>query len=79
MFIEFQNLEQMAEYIGYDFPEEIHIVAHHEGFYETDEQGDPYLSVDGMNDFLSRLGADIRVIGLGGGIHCEKMEEDYEN
>lgn len=60
--VEFRNLEDFAEFLGYDYPEEIHIVASCEGFYDTDEQGDPFLSVSGINDFLRRLGADIEVV-----------------
>ena len=71
---EFQNLEDFAAFLGYDFPEEIHIVAACEGFYETDDQGDPFLSINGINDFLSRLHADVRVVGLASGIQCEMKE-----
>lgn len=64
-FIEFRNLEDLAEYLGYYYPEEIHAVAAAEGFYERDDlTGDYYLSRDGINDFLKRFGADIRVNGL---------------
>lgn len=71
-YIEFQNLEDFAFYLGYDHPEEIYIVAHHEGFYEVDEQGDKQLSKDGINDFLKRLDADIKVIATQPFIYCEK-------
>lgn len=67
-YIEFRNLEHMADYLGYYYPEEIHIVAACEGFYETDEQGDSHLGKDGINDFLERYGADIRVRDLAGRI-----------
>lgn len=68
--IEFSSLEDFAEYLGYAYPEEIHIVAYYEGFYSTDEQGDRQLDKDGINDFLRRLGADIRVDSLASGINC---------
>lgn len=72
--IEFQNLESFAEYLGYEYPEEIHVVAHYEGFYSTNDQGDRHLDTDGMNDFLRRLGADIRVEGLASGICCSLIK-----
>ena len=65
---EFNRLEELAEAIGYEFPEEIHEEAYVEGFYETDEQGDDHLSIAGINDFLSRLGEDMRVTSIIGGI-----------
>lgn len=68
--VEFSSLEDFAAYLGYDHPEEIHIVAHYEGFYSTDEQGDRQLDKDGINDFLRRLGADLRVDSLASGIYC---------
>ncbi len=68
--IEFSSLEDFAAYLGYAYPKEIYIVAHYEGFYFTDEQGDRQLDKDGINDFLRRLGADIRVDSLSGGICC---------
>lgn len=68
--MEFKDLEEMAAYIGYAHPEEIHIVAACEGFYDIDAQGDRRLSKDGINDFLRRLGADLRVTGLASGICC---------
>lgn len=69
-YIEFQNLEGLAIYLGYEYPEEIYIVAYHEGFYEIDGQGDKQLSKDGMNDFLKRFGADVEVISTVPFIYC---------
>lgn len=69
--LEFQNLEDFASYLGYEHPEEIYIVAHHEGFYEMDGQGDKQLSKDGINDYLRRLNADIKVISTQPFIYCE--------
>lgn len=54
-FKEFRNLEDFAAFLGYDFPEEIHIVAACEGFYETDDQGDPFLSINGEEVENSRF------------------------
>lgn len=70
--IEFQNLEDFAVYLGYEYPEEIYIVAYHEGFYEVDGQDDKQLSKDGINDYLKRTGADIKVISTQPFIYCEK-------
>lgn len=71
-YIEFQNLEDFAIYLGYEHPEEIYIVAYHEGFYETNEQGDKQLSKNGINNFLKRLGADVEVISVSPFIYCMK-------
>ena len=60
-YMEFRDLESFAAFLGYAHPEEIHIVAHYEGFYDTDEQGDKVLSMDGINDFLRRCSAEIVV------------------
>lgn len=74
MEIEFRSLEDFAEYLGYAYPEEIHAVAYAEGFYRMDEFGDWQLSIDGMNDFLRRFNADIRVDSLASGIHCTTLD-----
>lgn len=52
--IECPTLEKLGEFIGLDFPEEMVIFAHNEGFYQRDEQGNPYLSIPDINDFLLR-------------------------
>lgn len=74
MELEFRSLEEFAEYLGYAYPEEIHYVAYSEGFYSMDEFEDWQLSIDGINDFLRRFGADIRVDGLASGIHCVRLD-----
>lgn len=71
--MEFQSLESFAEYLGYDHPEDIYVVAYHEGFYEADKQGDRQLSKDGINHFLKRLNADIRVFSVSPFIYCETI------
>lgn len=78
MFLEFRDLEEFAAHIGYEHPEEIHAVAACEGFYESDDQGDRHLSKDGINDFLRRLDADIRVVYLAGTICCETVDHPVE-
>lgn len=74
-FLEFRGLEELAEYIGYYFPEEIHVVAAVEGWYTRNEQGDPELDRDELNDFLRRYGAGIVCQSLTGGIYCEIVED----
>ena len=71
--IEFKSLEEFADHIGYAYPEEIHIVAACEGFYDVDDQGDHFLSAAGINDFLQRLHEPMRVVGLSSGILCELL------
>lgn len=74
-FLEFRGLEELAEYIGLYYPEEIHVFAAVEGWYTRNEQGDPELDRDELNDFLRRYGAGIVCQSLAGGIYCEIVED----
>ena len=71
--IEFQSLIDFAIYLEFYYPEEIYIVAHHEGFYDVDEQGNKFLSKDEINDYLRRIGADICCLAVSTFIYCEKI------
>lgn len=62
--IEFRNLEKLADYIGFAFPHEIYDVASVEGFYKRNDVGDWVLSKAGINDYLARYGANVRVEGI---------------
>lgn len=53
----FTTLEKFATWLGYDYPEEIHIVAACEGW----KNGDGELDKDAMNDTLMRMGISVRV------------------
>ena len=55
-YYEFSGLESFAEWIGYEYPEEIYAVAAIEGFYGMDCCGDSYLDKGGISDFLRRCG-----------------------
>ena len=74
--IECPTLEKLGEFIGLDFPEEMVIFAHYEGFYQRDEQGDPYLSIPDINDFLRRWygNGKIRCISVSSGFFLEWEE-----
>nr|DAG22203.1 MAG TPA: hypothetical protein [Caudoviricetes sp.] len=73
--IEFRRLDDLGEYIGLPFPEEIHDFAAAEGWYKRNEQGDPELDRDELNDFLRRYGAGIVCRSLTGGICCEIVND----
>ncbi len=53
--VELRNLTELGSYLGYAYPEEMRIVAHEDGFWRTDDQGDAYLSLPDINDFLRRF------------------------
>ena len=74
-FLEFRGLEELAEYIGLYYPEEIHVFAAVEHWYTEDDQGDPHLDRDELNDFLRRYGAGIVCRSLTNGIYCEIIED----
>ena len=74
-FLEFRDLEELAEYIGLYYPEEIHVFAAVEHWYTEDDQKDPHLDRDELNDFLRRYGAGIVCQSLAGGIYCEIIED----
>lgn len=57
---EFTGLEHFAEWIGYEYREEIYEVAAAEGFYGVDCCGDSYLSREGISGFLRRCGIPFR-------------------
>ena len=71
----FYNLEELARFLGFYFPEEIHAVASWERWYTPDEQGDYHLDPVEMNDYLERCMEDIRVdfIDGMGRIHCRRI------
>lgn len=73
--IEFRRLDELGEFIGLAFPEEIHDFAAAEGWYKRNEQGDPELDRDELNDFLRRYGAGIVCRSLTGGICCEIVND----
>lgn len=73
--IEFRRLDDLGEYIGLPFPEEIHDFAAAEGWWKRNEQGDPELDRDELNDFLRRYGAGIVCRSLTGGICCEIVND----
>lgn len=74
--IECPTLEKLGEFIGLDFPEEMVIFAHNDGFYQRDEQGDPYLSIPDINDFLRRWygNGKIRCTSVASGFFLEWEE-----
>lgn len=74
-FLEFRGLEELAEYIGLYYPEEIHVFAAVEHWYTEDDQGQRHLDRDALNDFLRRYGAGIVCRSLSGGIYCEIVED----
>lgn len=74
-FLEFRGLEELAEYIGLYYPEEIHVFAAVEHWYTEDEQGEKHLDRDALNDFLRRYGADIRFRAGEGYLQCEIIED----
>ena len=67
MYNEFTTLEKFAEWLGYEFPEEIHIVAACEGWKNDD--GD--LDKDAINDTLKRMHIRERVTHTKGCIIAE--------
>ncbi len=66
-YIEFTTLEKFAEWLGYEFPEEIHIVAACEGWKNDDGE----LDKDAMNDTLMRMHIRERVTHAAGCIIVE--------
>lgn len=74
-FLEFRDLEELAEYIGLYYPEEIHVFAAVEHWYTEDDQGESHLDRDELNDFLRRYRAGIVCQSLAGGICCEIIED----
>ena len=64
-YYEFVNLESLAEWLGYEYPEEIYEVANSEDFYGTDCCGDGYISKDRINDFLRRCNIPYRCTHAG--------------
>ena len=72
-YYEFAGLKSFAEWIGYEYPEEIYEVAAVEGFYETDCCGDRYLSKDGISDFLRRCNIPFRCTYAGRAIVVEHI------
>lgn len=66
-YIEFTTLEQFAEWLGYEFPEEIHIVAACEGW--KNDNGE--LDKDAINDTLRRMTIRERVTHVKGSIIVE--------
>lgn len=67
-YVEFANAEKLAEYLGYQYPEEIYTVFNTERCYERDICGDWALSPERINDFLRRFGTDVRITSIDGGI-----------
>lgn len=59
-----RDLDALGDYLGYAYPSEMRVVAQEEGFWQTDDQGDPYLSRPAINDFLRRFCG-------GDSVHCE--------
>lgn len=68
-FLEFRDLEELAEYIG------LYYFAAVEHWYTEDDQGESHLDRDELNDFLRRYGAGIVCQSLAGGICCEIIED----
>ena len=66
-FFEFESLEHFAEWLGYEHPEEIHIVAACEGW----KNGDGDLDKDAINDTLRRMRISERVTHIKGCIIVE--------
>ena len=66
-YIEFTTLEQFAEWLGYEFPEEINIVAACEGWKNDDGE----LDKDAINDTLIRMHISERVTHTKGCIIVE--------
>ena len=66
-YIEFTTLEKFAEWLGYEFPEEIHIVAACEGWKNDDGE----LDKGAMNDTLRRMHIRERVTHTKGCIIVE--------
>lgn len=67
--IELRGLTELGSYLGYAYPEEMRLVAHEEGFWQTDDQGDAYLSRPDINDFLRRFcgGDHVQCVSCVGG------------
>lgn len=74
-FLEFRDLEELAEYIGLYYPEEIHVFAAVEHWYTEDDQGERHLDRDALNDFLRRYGAGIRYRTGEDYLQCETVED----
>lgn len=74
-FLEFRGLEELAEYIGLYYPEEIHVFAGVEKWYTEDDQGQRHLDRDALNDFLRRYGAGIRYRTGEDYLQCEIVED----
>lgn len=74
-FLEFRGLEELAEYIGLYYPEEIHVFAAVEHWYTEDDQGKRHLDRDALNDFLRRYGAGIRYRTGEDYLQCETVED----
>lgn len=74
-FLEFRSLEELAEYIGLYYPEEIRVFASVEKWYTDDDQGETHLDRDALNDFLRRYGADIRYRTGADYLKCETIED----
>jgi hypothetical protein len=74
-FLEFRGLDELAEYIGFYFPEEIHVFASVEKWYTKDDQGEKHLDRDALNDFLRRYGAGIRYRTGEDYLQCETIED----
>ena len=66
-YIEFTTLEQFAKWLGYEFTEEIHIVAACEGWKNDDGE----LDKDAINDTLRRMHISERVTHTKGCIIVE--------
>ena len=66
-YIEFTTLEHFADWLGYEFPEEIHIVAACEGWKNDDGE----LDKDAINDTLRRMNISERVTHVKGSIIVE--------
>ena len=67
MYNEFTTLEKFAEWLGYEFTEEIHIVAACEGWKNDDGE----LDKDAINDTLMRMHIRERVTHTNGCIIVE--------
>lgn len=67
-FLEFASAEKLAEYLGYHYPEEIYVVFDAERCYELNTIGDLVLSPESINDYLRRLGVNVRITSINGGI-----------
>ena len=66
-YTEFTTLVQFGEWLGYAFPEEIHIVAACEGWKNDDGE----LDKDAINDTLRRMNISERVTHVKGSIIVE--------